>query len=171
MVGEGEREPEDGGGLGAVVARAEQPDLGFEVLARDRRYAPGRVLLAEAALEEPDHLLELTGEVLGAERVGGAPQGGGGHRVGAGGATDAEIDPPRVERLEHPELLGDDQRRVVGEHDPAGADPDLLGRVGERHHQHRRRGAGDAGHVVMLGDPVAAVAEPLDVLGELDRVA
>ena len=35
---------------------------------------------------------------------------------------------------------------------------------------HRGRGAGNARHVVMLGEPVAAVAEALGVAGEITRV-
>jgi hypothetical protein len=34
-----------------------------------------------------------------------------------------------VQRLQYPEGLRDLQRGVVGEHDPAGADPDPLGHV------------------------------------------
>ena len=38
------------------------------------------------------------------------------------GLDQPEIDPTGEERLQRPELLGDDQRRMVGEHDPPGAD-------------------------------------------------
>ena len=51
-------------------------------------------------------------------------QGGRGHLVGAGRPADAEVDAPGMERLEHAELLGDDERRVVGQHDAARADAD-----------------------------------------------
>jgi hypothetical protein len=69
-----------------------------------------------------------------------------------------------VEADERPELLGDDERRVVGEHHAARPDPDLGGRGGELGRQDRRRRARDPRHVVVLGDPVARVAEALDVL-------
>ena len=75
-----------------------------------------------------------------------------------------------IERLEHPELLGDDERRVVRQHHAAGADSDRLGLRGERGGEDRGRRARDPGHVVVLGDPVAVIAEPLDLLGEVDRV-
>ena len=45
-------------------------------------------------------------------------------RVASGRAADAEVDAPRVERLEHPELLGHLERAVVGEHDAARAHAD-----------------------------------------------
>ena len=41
-----------------------------------------------------------------------------------GRAADPEVDAPGVQRLEHPELLGDHERHVVGQHHAAGADPD-----------------------------------------------
>ena len=86
-----------------------------------------RVAVGERAVEEPDQLAELAREVLVGERVGGAPQRRGRDLVGAGGPADPEIDPARVQRLEHPELLGDHERRVVRQHHAAGADPDRLG--------------------------------------------
>ncbi len=69
------------------------------------------------------------------------------------------------------ELLGDHQGRVVGQHDAPGADADGGGGFGGVGERHGRGGAGDAGHVVVLGHPVAAVAGPLGVDGEVDGVA
>jgi hypothetical protein len=43
-----------------------------------------------------------------------APQCIGGHRVGTRGASYSEVDTARIERLQGPELLGNDQRRMVG---------------------------------------------------------
>ena len=70
---------------------------------------------------------------------------------------------PGIERLQRAELLGDHQRRVVGQHDAAGADADGRGAGGHVADDHRGRGAGDAGHVVVLGQPEAAVAPALGV--------
>ena len=39
-------------------------------------------------------------------------------------AAEPHVDPAGEERLQHPELLGDDQRLVVRQHHPARADPD-----------------------------------------------
>ena len=91
--------------------------------------------------------------------------------VGAGRAAEAEVDPAREERFERPELLGDDQRRVVGQHDPAGADPDRRRAGADIGERDRGRGAGDARHRMMLGHPEAPIAEPLGSLGEVERVA
>ena len=159
------------GELRRVPGGAEQPDLRLVADPGDGGDVVVGVALGELAAEEADQLRELAREVLVGERLGGAAQRRGGDPVGAGRAADPEVDAPGVQRLEHPELLGDDQRRVVGQHHPAGADPDPLGRGGERRGEHRRRRARDPGHVVVLGDPVAVIAEPLDRSREVDRVA
>ena len=117
VVRERERQPEQAGDLGAVAAGAEQPH---------RRPVPdGRYREHRAVAVEVGHQLgELLREVVGAQRVGAAAQRGGGARVGARGAPDAQVDPARVQRLQGAELLGHDQRLVVGQHHAAGADPD-----------------------------------------------
>jgi hypothetical protein len=60
--------------------------------------------------------------------------------VAAGRTADAEVDAPRRQRLQRRELLGDDERRVVRQHDAARADADALGA--------RRRRAMSTGGVV-----------------------
>jgi hypothetical protein len=74
-----------------------------------------------------------------------------------------------VERLEHQELLGDDEGLVVRQHDPAGAQADALGPGADRGEQDRRRPAGDARDGVVLRDPEALVADLLGVDRALDR--
>jgi hypothetical protein len=86
-------------------------------------------------------------------------------------AFQAEIDAARIERFEGAELLGDDQRRVVGQHDAAGAHPDGAGAAGDMPDDHRGGGAGHADHVVVLGHPVAPVAPGFGVTGEVEGVA
>ena len=76
-----------------------------------------------------------------------------------------------MERGERAELLGDDERRVVGQHHAAGADANRLGAVGDVLDQDGGRRAGDAGHVVVLGQPEAAVAERLRAAREVERLA
>lgn len=44
--------------------------------------------------------------------------------------AESHVDPARVERLEHAELFGHDERLVIGQHHAAGADPDPGGRSG-----------------------------------------
>src|SRR5207245_11605363 len=90
--------------------------------------------------------------------------------VAPGRAADAEIDPPGEERLEHAEALGDLQRAVVLEHDAAGADSDPRGTRRDLPDQHLRARARQPGRRVMLGEPVAMVAEPVAQLGELERL-
>ena len=89
------------------------------------------------------------------------PQGSGRDRVGARGAAYAEIDASRVQSLQDPEGLGHLERGVVGEHYPPGADPDLLCHARDVPDHDLRRGAGYARQVVVLGQPVALVAEPV----------
>ena len=109
--------------------------------------------------EEPEQLTELPGQILVGERVDAAAEGGRGHLVGAGGATDAEVDPARMKRFEGAELFGHDQRLVVGQHHAAGTDPDPLRAGREVGDDHGGSRTGDPGHVVVLGHPVAVVAE------------
>ena len=78
--------------------------------------------------------------------------------VGAGRAAEAEVDAAGVERLERAELLGDHERRVVRQHDAARADADRRRAAGDVPDHDRRRGARDAGHVVVLGEPEAPVS-------------
>jgi hypothetical protein len=55
-----------------------------------------------------------------------------------------------MQRLERPELLGDHDRRVIRQHDPAGADADRARtRSDVRDHDGGRR-TGDADRVVVL---------------------
>jgi hypothetical protein len=103
---------------------------------------------------------------LGVERVHGAR----GHRIGAGGAPHAEVDPSGMERFEGVKRLRDSQRRVVGQHDAARADADPRGCRGDVLDQDLGGRARDAGHAVVLGKPVAHVAELFDPPRQVDRV-
>ena len=78
--------------------------------------------------------------------------------IGARRPADAEVDPARVGGLEQRELLGHDERGVVGQHHAARADPDPLGGRGDHRDQQRRVGGGHRRHVVVLGQPVPPVA-------------
>jgi len=83
----------------------------------------------------------------------------------------AQVDSTGIERLERADLLGHDERRVVRQHDAARADPDGGRAAGDMSDDDGCRGAGDAGHVVMLGQPEAPVMPPLGMLREIERVA
>ena len=74
--------------------------------------------LASLVAEHPHHVDHVARELLD-RVVGVAPECGCGHLVGAGSAPDSEIDSAWMQRLQQGELLGDCQRGVVGQHDPA----------------------------------------------------
>jgi hypothetical protein len=81
----------------------------------------------------------LLGEVVDGLRERIAAQCAGSQLVGAGRASDAEVDAPGVQRLEHAELLGDHERGMVREHDPAGAEADGRRDGGGMGQEHRGR--------------------------------
>ena len=60
---------------------------------------------------------------------------------------------------------------MVRQHDAARADPHGLRAAGHMADDDARGRAGDADHVVMLGEPVAIVAPSLRVLRQIERVA
>ena len=68
-------------------------------------------------------------------------------------------------------MLGDDEGGVVRQHDAAGADADARGAFGDEAEGDGGGGAGDADHVVVLGHPVAVVAELFGVPGEVAGAA
>ena len=86
--------------------------------------------------------------------------------VGAGGAAQAQVDAIREKGGQGAELFGNRQRRVVGQHDAARADANRLGGGRQLPDQHRRGRAGHAVHIVVFGDPEAAVAEGVGMLCE-----
>ena len=92
----------------------------------------------------------------------------GGARVGPRRASQAQVDAAGGKCFEHSELLGDDERGVVGQHDAAGAEADRRGLGYQpRQHQLRRRGR-RSWHGVVLGHPEAAVAASFRSPGEVD---
>ena len=86
-------------------------------------------------------------------------------------AADPEVDAAGTERLQRAELLGDHERRVVRQHHAAGADADRRGARGDVADDDRGRGAGDAGHPVVLCQPIAAITPALGVPREVERPA
>ena len=93
-----------------------------------------------------------------------------GAAVGAWRAADAEVDPAGKLGRHRAEVLGHFERAVVGQHDPAGADANLRRPRRNLWNQHLRRGAGQRAGVVMLGQPVAGVAQSIAGLGQLERL-
>ena len=94
-------------------------------------------------------------------------QGARGELIAPRCAPESEIDPPRIKRGKGAELLRDHERRVVREHDPAGADADAFSASSDVTDQDRGRGARDPRHVVMFRHPEAVETERFCVLGEI----
>ena len=94
-----------------------------------------------------------------------------GQSIGARRATDAQVDSPRGDRFEDPELLRHLERRVMRQHHPGAADANARRGRGNASHQDFRCGADDAAAVMMFGDPVAVVAERVAVAREHQRFA
>ena len=161
VVGEGEGEPEHAGQLGAEGGRAEQPHLG-EVAPPGHRCRVGDGPVGvDQVVDQLDHVL---GEGV---RTGSPVR----RRARAvtwsvpGARPEPQVDAARVEGLEGGELLGDDQRGVVGQHDPAGPHPEGGGGVGQVTDEHGRGRTGHRGHPVVLGHPHPPVAQLLDDAG------
>jgi hypothetical protein len=167
-VREREPQPEEGGEAAAVVGRAEQPDLRRGVARGHRLHPRERMVGRERGVEESDQVAHLLREIL-RERVVPARDRLRGDLVAPGRAPDAEVDAAREERLEHAEHLGDLERAVVGQEHAAGADANALRRGRDAREQDFGTGIGEGGDRVMLGEPVARVAEPVGRLRERHR--
>src|SRR3954468_3428541 len=171
-VGERVRQPALAGPDRALVRRAEQPGLGRLRPAGERAdVARERVPVREAVVVVREELGELLGEVVGRGLPAVALEGERRHRVGARRAPDAEVDAAGVQPGEDAEGLRDLQRRVVREHHAAAADAYALGRRGDRPDEDLGARAGERRPAVVLGDPVAVVAEGVGQPREVDRVA
>jgi hypothetical protein len=91
-------------------------------------------------------------------------------RSAAGCAADPKIDAPGIQRVQRAENFGDLERRVVREHDSAGADPDPLRLRADTRQQDLGRGTCQRLHRVVFRHPEARVAKPVDQLGQRDRI-
>ncbi len=91
-----------------------------------------------------------------------------GHLVGPRRASEAEVDAAGREHLQHAELLGDLERRIMGEHHPARADADVARLARHLSDEDLRAGAREGIAVVVLGQPVAVIAQRIARLGERD---
>ena len=162
--GECEREAELGGKTRAEIAGAEEGDGDVAVLAGERFDGLVGVAGAEVGAEFREKLREI---VAGLAEV--AAEGAHGVEVTAGCAAQTEVDAAGVESFEGAELLGDDQRSVVGEHDAAASDADGAGGGGDVSDEDGGRGAGEAFNGVVLSQPETAVTPMFCVTSKVDR--
>ncbi len=123
----------------------------------------------QAVVEVGQQLGELLGEVVGGGLAAVALERERRQRVGAGGASQSQVDPAREQPGQHREGLGHLERAVVGEHDSAAADPDAAGGRRDRPDQRLGAGAGQHRATVVLGHPVAVIAERVGQPGQVDR--
>ena len=157
--------------VGAIVARAQQEDRRQRRVGRHRHDMVERMPFREIA-RLPQHQFHQPLEKIVAIAIE-QPLAQGIHRrlVGAGRTAKAEIDPAGEQRFQHLEPLGNDERRVVRQHHPAGANPNSFGDCRDLADHDIGRRARDRRQVVVLGEPVARIAEPVGVFGKIDRVA
>src|SRR5215203_6659276 len=129
------------------------------------------MVLRKSLAGESKEFSETLRKVLRVEHLGGAAQGRGRDGVGARCTSYTEVDALRMQRLQYTEGLGHLERGVVGEHDPPCANPDPLRYASDLPDHDLRSRAGDARQVVVLGQPVAFVAELVSEPSKLERVA
>ena len=171
MMREGEAHADLRGKLRRIIAGAEQPDRRQRRVVGHRHHVVVGMAGGEIAGLPQDQFLQPLQKIVALAAIEPAAQRMRRRTVGAGRAAEAEIDAAGKQRLQHLEALGHHQRRVVGQHHAAGADADVF-----RHrrdlpdHQIGRR-ARDRGEVVMLGEPIADIAEPIDMARQVDAVA
>ena len=154
-----------------VVAGAEQPDRRQRRLVGHRHHIVVGVAGRKIAGLPQDQFLQPLEKIVALAAVEPAAQRVRGGAVGARRAAEAQIDPAGKQRLQHLEPLGHHQRRVVGQHHPAGADPDMAGHRGDLPDHQVGRGARDRGQIVMFGQPVADIAQRIGVARQIDAVA
>src|SRR6266403_1432475 len=85
-------------------------------------------------------------------------------------AAKAEIDPVRIQRMQHPEYFGHFQRAVVREQYASRANTDAGCFSSHSRDENLRRWTGKCFDGVVLGDPIPLVAETIGCARQLDRV-
>jgi hypothetical protein len=169
--GEGIGQAEVRGDLGAVVGAAEHPDLGCGVAFRVGLDGAEVVALGQIAPRDPGHqVAHVVGE-LGWALVGERIQREGGAAVRTGRAAEAQVDAAGSDRIQHAELLGDLEGRVVRQHHAGAADADGAGGSGDGGDQNLGRRADDGGVGVVLGHPEAVIVPAFAGLGQRHGVA
>ena len=160
MRGECIGQAQRGGKLRPEQAGTQYPERHVRARAGRRLYAQARVV-REIGLK----LHHVAGELVRPARQ--CPP----HRlrdalVRSGRAAKTQVDTPRKERGQRPELFRDQKRRMVGQHDPARADADGRRRMSDMGQHNGGRGRSDARHAVMFGHPIAVIAQLFGMGGQ-----
>ncbi len=94
----------------------------------------------------------------------------GGQLIRTRGATQTQLNTPGEELRQGTKLFGDNQWRVVGQHDAAGTDTNGFGGSSDLTDEHGCGRTGDTGHVVMLGHPVTVEAKLLGMSCQIQHI-
>src|SRR5882672_1533135 len=85
-------------------------------------------------------------------------------------AAKPEIDPVRIQRMQHPEYFGHFQRAVMREQYAAGTNANPGSFSSHSRDENFRRWTGKRLYRVVLGNPITLVAETIGCARQLDRV-
>ena len=168
-VSERVRQAKLAGPDGALLRAAQQPRLGPLGQPGQRLGQPReRVVRRQPVLQVGQQLGQLARKVVRHPLAAVALERVGGHRIGARRAAQRQVDPLGVQARQHAEALGHLERAVVGQHHAAAAHPDPLGGGRDRADQHLGARPRQHGPAVVLGHPVAVVAQPVGQPRQLD---
>ena len=170
-MGKGKCHPEIGRIGRRLIAGAKQPHLGIGLARRHCCDLPERVIFGHLVADPGLNISDLCREMLYPERPRSMGQRIGRQTVRAGRTSDAKINPPRIERLEHPKALRDLERRVMAEHHPARPYPKVFrARCDLADHNLRRRPRETAGRM-MFRQPIAMITSGITELGKSQGLA
>jgi len=164
MRGEGVRQAERRRELRAKQARTENPDRHVETGTGHR--ADNLSFFGRAEIVEQFH--HVLREAVGSGKI--AAQRPRGFLVRARCPAESEVDAIGEEGFQRTELLGHHERRMVRQHDAAGADADGRGSTRDMSDDDSRGRAGNARNVVVFGQPEALVAPALGVARQIEAV-
>src|SRR5712692_2120795 len=116
------------------------------------------------------HVIDLLGEITDVAHSSWIRQGRGSAWIAARRPADAEINPSRIQRLQHTKGLCYFQGAVMREHHAATADTNRIRAGGNLTDHDLRRSAGKAWQVVMLGHPETLVAQLFSRSREFDSL-
>ena len=154
-----------------LLRGAEEPRLGgVRETGKRRRETRERVLRRHAVLDVRKQLVELVAKVVRCGLAAISLQRQRGERIGPGSSSKRKIDAPREQPAQEAEALGDLQRAVVRQHHATAADAKAAGQSRDRPDQRLRARSREHRSAVVLGDPVAVVAERFGEARKVDGV-